>query len=197
VIDSAGGLLYAEAGAHRVVRYDIAAKTSTVIAGTGTAGFSGDGGAATSALLNSPGDLALDSQGNLFIADRGNRRVRRVSPDGTIQTIAGSGRSFSYADFSGEPATAIGFDRIDGMTVDADGNLYLSESLRVSIVRADGKIYILTGFRAEDDDGARSFIDGPLNGCDGLFVDRSGRLYISLREEGRVVLAAPSEEETK
>lgn len=197
VIDSEGRLLYSEAGAHRVVRYDFAAKTSTVIAGTGTAGFSGDGGAATSALLNSPGDLALDSQGNLLIADRENRRVRRVSPDGTIQTIAGSGRSFSYADFSGEPATVIGLDRIGGMTVDANDNLYIAESLRVSIVGNGGRIHILTGFRAEDDDGARSFIDGPLNGCDSLAVDRQGRLYISLREEGRVVMAAPLKEETK
>jgi hypothetical protein len=76
----------------------LSTKTKRVIAGTGTAGFSGDESAATAALLNSPGDLAYDSNGNLLIADRANRRIRRITPDGIIHTVAGSSRGFSYDD---------------------------------------------------------------------------------------------------
>ncbi len=191
VIDSAGRLLISEAGAHRVVRYDLATRTSTLIAGTGTAGFRGDGGAATDARLDSPGDLAFDSTGNLLIADRGNNRVRRVSPDGTIQTIAGSSGTFSYVNISGELATDVGLGSIDGLAVDSKDNIYISEYSRISVVDKEGRIYIVTGFVAEDDKGVKSYIDGPLNGCDGLAVDSDGRLYFSAREDGRVIVAAP------
>ena len=191
VIDPAGQLLFSEAGAHRVVRYDLATKTTTVIAGTGTAGFRGDGGAATEARLNSPGDLAVDSTGNLLIADRGNNRIRRVSPEGTIQTIAGSSGSFSYLDISGELATDVGLGSIDGLAVDSQDNIYISEHSRISVIDEHGRIYIITGLVGEDDDGVRSYINGPLNGCDGLAVDSNGRLYFSVREDGRVMVAVP------
>ncbi len=191
VIDSAGRLLFSEAGAHRVVRYDLATQTTTVIAGTGTAGFRGDGGAATEARLNSPGDLAFDSTGNLLIADRGNNRIRRVSPGGTIQTIAGSSGSFSYVDISGELATDVGLAPIDGLTVDSHDNIYISEYSRISVIDKQGRIYVLTGFVGENDNGVKSYIDGPLNGCDGLAVDSDGRLYFSVREDGQVMVAVP------
>jgi uncharacterized protein (TIGR03437 family) len=191
VIDSAGRLLFSEAGAHRVIRYDLATHATTVIAGTGTAGFDGDGGAATEAELDSPGDLALDSTGNLLIADRGNNRIRRVSPDGTIQTIAGSSGTFSYVDISGELATDVGLGPIEGLAVDSEDRIYLSEYARVSVVDTEGRIHVVTGFVAEDDHGVKSYIDGPLNGCDGLAVDSEGRLYFSVREDGRVMVAVP------
>ena len=162
-----------------------------MIAGTGTAGFRGDGGAATEARLNSPGDLAFDSTGNLLIADRGNNRIRRVSPEGTIQTIAGSSGSFSYVDISGELATDVGLGPIDGLAVDSQDNIYISEYSRISVIDKQGRIYIVTGLVSEDDDGVRSYIDGPLNGCDGLAVDSDGRLYFSVREDGRVMVAVP------
>jgi sugar lactone lactonase YvrE len=191
-VDPSGQVVFSEAGAHRVGRYDLTTRTFTVIAGTGTAGFKGDGGAATDARLDTPGDLAFDSKGNLLIADRGNRRIRRVSPSGIIETIAGSDGSFSYTDISGELATNVGLGSIDGMAVDAADNIYISEYARVSVIGAeDGRIRILTGLVGEDDGGNRSYIDGPLNGCDGLAIDRDGRLYFSVREEGRVLVAVP------
>ena len=181
-MDSARQLIFSEAGANRVVRCDPATLKTTVIVGTGTAGFDGDGGSATEAELDSPGDLAIDSVGNLLIADRGNNRIRRVSPEGTIQTIAGSSGSFSYSDISGELATNIGLGPVQGLAVDAEDNIYLSEDSRISVIDKEGRIRVLAGFVAEDDDGVKSYLHGPLNGCDGLAVDREGRVYFSASE---------------
>jgi sugar lactone lactonase YvrE len=190
--DADGRLLYSEAGSHRILRYDLGAKTKTVIAGTGTAGFDGDGAAATSALLNSPGDLALDSKGNLLVADRENRRVRRISSDGTIQTVVGSARGQSYSDITGQLATEVGFGRISGMTLDRFDNLYIAEPLRISVASTDNHLRVLAGFLAEADDGTRSYINGPISGTDGLAVDADGRVYFSLPQDGRVMVAEPS-----
>jgi uncharacterized protein (TIGR03437 family) len=191
-IDSQGRIVFSEAGAHRVVRYDPAAGSATLIAGTGVAGFRGDGAAAVDARLNSPGDLAFDSQGNLLIADRGNGRVRRVSPDGVIQTIAGSSRGFSYTDISGELATSIGLGSIDGMAVDARDNIYISEPLRVDVIGVDGRIQVVVGLLAEDGNGARSYRGQALKGADGLAVAANGRVYISDSRDGRVLVAQPA-----
>ena len=192
VFDAQDRLVYSEAGRNRIVRLDLSANSTTVIAGTGDAGFSGDGGLATAAKLNWPGDLAFDSQGNLLIADRGNRRVRRITSDGKIQTIIGSGLPFSYGDISGRQALDTGFGSLDGLAVDANDNVYLSESLRVDMISPDGAIRVVTGFVSEDDSGNLSYIDGPLNGADGLAVDGQGRIYISARQDGRVLVATPA-----
>ena len=89
--DRAGNLLVTEQGSHRVRRIAPNGAISTV-AGTGTPGFSGDGGRATAAQLSQPNATAVDAAGNIYIADMGNHRVRRVAPDGTISTIAGNGQ---------------------------------------------------------------------------------------------------------
>ena len=192
VFDADGRLIFSEAGSHRIVRYDLGAKTKTVIAGTGTAGFSGDGEAATSALLDSPGDLGFDSKGNLLVADRGNRRVRGISSDGTIQTVVGSARGPSYVDITGELATDVGFGRINGMTLDRFDDIYIAEPLRISVVSTDNRLRVLSGFLAEADDGTRSYVNGPISGTDGLAVDADGRVYFSLPQDGRVMVAEPS-----
>src|SRR5439155_9941435 len=90
ITDPQGNLLVADRSNHQVVK--IAPNgILTVIAGNGIDGYSGDGGPATRASLNFPAALALDSAGNLFIADGGNNRIRRVTADGVISTIAGTG----------------------------------------------------------------------------------------------------------
>jgi hypothetical protein len=191
-LDAQGRLYYSEAGAHRVSRYDLAARNATVVAGTGVSNFTGDGGPGTSATLASPGDLALDPQGNLLIADRGNRRIRKVTTAGVISTIAGSYRSFIYSDFTGELATAIGFGAIDGLTVDAAGNIYVSEYPRLSVIAPDGRIRILTGYAGENDAGVKAYLDEARRGCDSIAVSPAGRIYLALRLEGKVISASPA-----
>jgi trimeric autotransporter adhesin len=187
-LDAEGRIFYSEAGLHRVVRFDPATRTQTVIAGTGTSGFSGDGGAATEASLNSPGDLALDGSGNLFVSDRGNRRIRRVSPLGIIQTIAGSSRSFSFLDISGQLATEVGLSRVEGIAIDQNGNVLFTEPTRLNAVTPDGRIHVLAGFLTENDAGLRTYRLQELQASDDLVLDRNGRLYLSQRDSGRVLI---------
>jgi len=90
-VDGSGNLYFSDTGNHRVRKVDTNGVITTV-AGTGVAGFSGDGGAATAARLNEPAGAIFDRQGNLLIADRLNYRIRRVSSSGVISTIAGNGQ---------------------------------------------------------------------------------------------------------
>src|SRR5437773_840096 len=102
-LDGAGNLFIAERGDWRIRRVDAGTGTITTVAGTGTGGFSGDGGPATAAELSGPRGVAVDGAGNLFIADTGNSRIRRVDAGtGTITTVAGGGTGASGGD--GGPA---------------------------------------------------------------------------------------------
>src|SRR5260221_227401 len=101
-VDGSGSFYVADSGNHRVRKVDPNGIISTV-AGTGTAGFSGDTGLATTAQLNSPTGLAFDAAGNLYICDVLNARVRKVSPSGIITTVAGNG----VQGFSGDGGPAV------------------------------------------------------------------------------------------
>lgn len=185
-------LVFSETTGNRVSRYHVPTKKTTLIAGTGAAGYSGDGGNALEATLNSPGDVAYDSQGNILIADRGNRRIRRLlAKDGTIETIAGNGLPLSYSDITGKASLDSGFGSLSGLAVDADDNIYLSEGVRVDVISKNGRVRVLTGFLAEDDDGNRSYLDGAINGASGLAVDAAGRVYIAVQQDGKVLVATP------
>src|SRR5438105_284513 len=124
-VDSAGNVYIGEYGGRiRKVTPDGIINT---IAGTDTAGFSGDGGPATSAQLDQPFGLAVDSAGNVYIADSNNHRVRRGSPDGFISTVAGTGEK----GFSGDrgPATAAKLTMPSRIAVDTSGNLFIVETV--------------------------------------------------------------------
>jgi sugar lactone lactonase YvrE len=122
-VDKSGDLYIADWINYRVRKVNSAGIISTV-AGTGQPGYSGDGGPATSAMLNLPQDLAVDGKGNLYIGDAQNARVRIVSPSGTIRTLAGTG-NFGY-NGNGLPATQTDMYR-SGLTVDAKGIVYFSD----------------------------------------------------------------------
>jgi hypothetical protein len=148
------------------------------VAGNGTAGFSGDGGPATSAKLNSPWGLAIDSAGNLYVADGGNNRIREITPAGIIATIAGNGT----AGFSGDggPATSAQLFRPDGVAVDTAGNLYIADTAnaRVRKVTTSGVISTVAGNGI-----ASSYGDGgPATSAavypNSLVLDAAGNLYI-------------------
>jgi DNA-binding beta-propeller fold protein YncE len=120
------GLYIADTGNQVVRRLDSGGNLS-IVAGTGARGFSGDGGPAAKAELNAPMGLAVDGAGNLYIADQQNHRIRRVSPGGSITTVAGRGA----AGFSGDhgPAAEAALNRPSAVAVDAFGNLYIADTM--------------------------------------------------------------------
>lgn len=122
--DANGSVYIADALNHRIrqVRPD---GVITTVAGTGTAGYSGDGGPAAQASLNTPYGVAVDAQGSVYIADWGNRRIRCVGTDGDITTVAGNGTESYSGD--GSLATETGMDQPWGVAIDASGTLYMLE----------------------------------------------------------------------
>ena len=164
----------------------------TVVAGNGLEGFSGDGGPATGARLNFPLGLSTDGAGNLFIVDQVSHRIRKVSPDGIITTVAGNGqRGFSG---DGGPATSASLNGPRRLAVDAVGNLYISDrnNHRIRKVSPGGIISTVAG------DGQRAFSGdgGPatsasLNGPRGLAVDAAGNLYIADGNNHRIRKVSP------
>ncbi len=147
----------------------------TRVAGTARTNYSGDGGPATSAPLFSPQGVAVDRAGNLFIADKGNQRIRRVSPDGIIATVAGGG-STGLGD--GGPATSAQLNYPGGLAVDGAGNLFIGELGRVRKVSPDGIITTVAGGGSTDlGDGGRA-IAAQLHYAARVAVDSAGELFI-------------------
>jgi streptogramin lyase len=138
-LDNEGNLYFADSTNHRIRRIDGRTRTITTVAGSGQigvngGGFSGDGGTAKQALLKNPTAVALDGAGNLFIADTGNLRIRRVDArTGVITTIAGTGEMGFDGD--GKPATTAKLGIIFHLELDGRGTLYASDVL-FNVVRA-------------------------------------------------------------
>ncbi len=177
--DTAGNFYIADTGNNRVRRVDPNGIIQT-IAGTGTAGFSGDGGLAASAQLNDPWDLLLDGRGGLLIADRFNNRVRRLNlSTGIITTFGGTGAGRTNGD--GGLATAAGMYDVRGLAMDAQGNIYASHVNTVR--RIDAVTGVITTVAGTGDPGLSG--DGGLatlarlSGVQGVVVDSSGNLIIA------------------
>jgi sugar lactone lactonase YvrE len=153
-----------------------------VVAGNGVSGFSGDGGPATSAELNGPGGVFVDSSGNVFIADQVNERIREVlAATGNIQTVAGNG---TYG-FSGDggPATSAQLSNPENVFVDSSGNIFISDdgNARIrEVVAATGIIQTVAGngtYGFSGDGGPAT--GAALRGPSGLFVDGSGNIFFA------------------
>lgn len=200
-LDNFGDIFIADSGSNRV-RMVNAAGTITTIAGTGAAGFSGDGGLATNATLEGPFGLTFDQFGNLFIADQGNGRIRKVGTDGIITTVAGAGTNGLQLD--GIPATAAYLYEPAGVAVDNFGDLFISVigdflvsnyySYHICEVTPDGILTTVAG------NGSPGYLGdgGPplkaqLDLC-GLAVDTAGDIFVAGYESDRVreILYPPS-----
>lgn len=180
--DPSGNLFIADTGNHRI--REVAASTGVIstVAGTGTAGFSGDGGLATAALLSSPSAIAADSKGNLYIADSATSTVRKIDAHtGVISTVAGTGA----AGFSGDgaAATAAQLNSPQGITVDSFGNLFITDTgnQRVrEVAAATGIISTIAGNSTQGYSGdAGPSSHSSLNSPYATAVDTSGNLYIA------------------
>lgn len=180
-LDRAGNLLIADEGNHRIRKVDASTGNISTVAGTGTGGFGGDGGPATSAKLNSPSGIALDGIDNLYIADSENHRVRKVTAfTGTISTAAGTkGRGFSG---DGGKATVAKLDEPTGLALDAAGNLYIAELGNGRVRKVDAStrhISTVVGPRPEDFDGDGSPATSAMLNVSGIALDRAGNLFIA------------------
>jgi uncharacterized protein (TIGR03437 family) len=128
-LDSNGNLFIADTLSHRI-RKVTSAGAITTVAGAGAAGFSGDEGPATVALLFAPRGVAVDDSGDIFIADTGNHRIRQVTPDGIVHTIAGQALAQNAAGFAGDggPATTAQLNSPGGLLLDGSGALYVADT---------------------------------------------------------------------
>jgi sugar lactone lactonase YvrE len=179
VLDGAGNLYIADTG-NNVIRMMAANGAITTVAGNGTNGYSGDGGPATSAQLNYPYGVAVDTGGNLYIADTGNSRIREVTLDGSITTVAGNGTQGYSGD--GASATSAELYYPFGVAVDAAGNLYIADNWNgvVRMVAADGTITTVagngkTGYSGDGGPATSAEFDSVI----GLTADAAGNIYVA------------------
>jgi trimeric autotransporter adhesin len=184
--DLAGNTYIAEDGSSRIRKISPSGVITTV-AGNGTAGFAGDEGPAVSAQINHPASVTVDSAGNLYIADFDNQRVRKVTTDGKIHTVAGNGNNGSSGD--GGLATAAQLNVPVSVAVDNKGNLYIGEheGHRVRKVTPNGTITTVAGngilgFSGDGGAATSASISQPY----GLAVDGSGNLFIADMINGRI-----------
>lgn len=184
--DKSGNLYIADRNNHRIRKVDTRGTISTV-AGTGTAGFTGDGGPAIKAQLNHPSGIAFDGKGNLFFSDRSNERIRKIDSNGNISTYAGNGKEGFKGD-SG-PALQASLDKPFGIAFDRKGNLYIADrgNNRVRKVNPQGIMTTVAGdggffFSGDNGPAYRASVAGPT----GVVVDDQGVLYIADRNNNRI-----------
>ena len=180
-VDSSGNVYIADSFSNRVRKVTVSTGVITTVAGSGTAGYSGDGSAATSAELNFPTGVAVDSSGNIYIADIDNYVIRKVTAStGVISRVAGNGT----AGFSGDSGLAISAELSTpaGVAVDTSGNIYIgdyrNERIR-KVTASTGNITTVAGNGTEGfsgDGGAATSAE--LNYPESVAVDTSGNFYI-------------------
>ena len=179
-LDSSNNLYIADTHNHRIRKLDLTSGLITTIAGT-TPGFSGDNASATACQLNLPTALALDQANNLYVADTGNHRIRKITASGLINTIAGNGTQ----GFSGDagPGISAAIDSPSGLALDSTNNLYLADTHNHRLRRIDATTGLIAtiagtgtpGFSGDSAPGITATLALP----HGLTLDASGDLYVA------------------
>jgi hypothetical protein len=184
-VDSSGDVYIGDGSNHRVREVTVSHGIINTVAGTGTSGYSGDGGPATSADLSEPVDVALDARGNLYIADYWNNRIRKVNTRGIISTFAGGGSTSG----DGGPANEAGLSDPSGVAVDAAGDVLIADYGGGHIRWVDGQGIIHTvagtggyGFSGDGGLGSSAMLAWP----QGVGVDPSGNIYVADTNNYRV-----------
>ena len=189
-VDAQGDLYVADS--YRNVVFKVTPTgTVTTAAGNGTGGYSGDGGPATAAMINRPAGLAVDGNGNLYIAEAGNDVVRQVTPDGKIHTVAGYQGPPGQGDFEGVSATLEFLDVPQNLAADNQGNIYLQAGWYLYRVNSEGLISLLVGgglygyqegFAGDGGPAVAARLtrdSGPGIPCMGITLDPAGNLYFA------------------
>jgi sugar lactone lactonase YvrE len=185
-LDDDGNIFVADSANHRIRRIAAATNVVSTVAGTGTAGFSGDGGPAELAELDSPRALAFGSDGSLIVADTQNHRLRSIGQAGIITTLAGTGTPGYLGD--GGPSLSAQLDTPAGIAVDPDGTIFIADSQNHRVRRVSGgSIETVAGtglaaFGGDQGPGVAADLNSPL----GLVVDASNHLLITDAGNNRI-----------
>jgi uncharacterized protein (TIGR03437 family) len=184
-VDSAGNIYISDGSNYRVRK--VAGGVITTVAGNGTPGFSGDNGPATSAGLSQIFGLAFDSSGNLYVADAGDQRIRKVS-NGTITTVAGIGFGNGGGLGDNGPATSAQLSFPEGVAVDSSGNLFIADTDNNRIRKVtSGVITTIAGGGAQFGDNGPA-TNAQMDQPAAVAVDSSGHVYVADTVENRVRL---------
>lgn len=187
-LDSSHNLYIADSANNRVRKVTKSNGNISTIAGNGIAQFTGDGGSATSASLNAPYGIAVDSSGNVFISDFLNQVVRKVTTSGTISTVAGTNQYGFMGD--GGPGTSAQLNRPFGLAIDSANNLYIADSNNYCIRKLDTNGNISTvagsatnvGFTGDGGPATQAKMSSPY----GVAVDGAGSIYIADSGNNRI-----------
>ncbi|WP_158849381.1 T9SS type A sorting domain-containing protein [Algibacter sp. L1A34] len=187
VIDNSGNIYFSEI-TNCVVRKIATDGTITTVAGVvGNCSFDGDGGPANVAKLDFPSGLGVDANGNLYISDRNNHRIRKVATNGIITTVAGNGTDGDSGD--GGQATAANLDTPTDVAVDATGNIYISDwyNHKIRKINTSGVISTYAGTGDSGFSGDNGLATAAkLKSPDGIAVDADGNVYFSDRSNDRI-----------
>lgn len=188
-VDNNGNIYIADTWDQRIRKVDASTGIINTVAGNGTNNFSGDGGQATSAEINFPNSVALDTSGNIYFSDQNNNRIRKITVStGIITTVAGNGTNGFSGD--GAQATDAEIGLPTGLAVDASGNIYISDQNNSRIRKVDASTGIITtvagnGTYGYSGDGGQATAT-ELRYPQGLAIDTSGNIYFADQWNARV-----------